>query len=92
MIKLFKIYIITIIISAICWWATIQDIKDALIKNESNRLNLQRKLQVEHMSKRTAWVAIFVLCIIPIFNIIFSIFLLFNNKEVLKNVENRISK
>ena len=75
-----------------CWWATIQDIKDVLIKNESNRLNLQRKLQVEYTSKRTAWVAIFVLCIIPIFNIIFSIFLLFNNKEVLKNVENRISK
>ena len=75
-----------------CWWATIQDIKDVLIKNESNRLNLQRKLQVEYTAKRTAWVAIFVLCIIPIFNIIFSIFLLFNNKEVLKNVENRISK
>lgn len=89
---MFAIYVTTIIISAVIWWATIQDIKDALIKNESNRLNLQRKLQVEYTPKRTPWITIFILCIIPIFNIIFGVFLLFYNKEILKNVENCISK
>ena len=91
MIELFKIYLITVLFSGIAWWALIADAKSYFMPKLMNKPDLQRRLKNISTTQNVAKVTIAFLCLCPIFNIIFSAFLLFAHKEILKNIENRIS-
>ena len=87
-------YFITVAFSVIVWITTIIDLKNELFMDVKSKKNneLIRRMRNRYPAKYTSILRIITLCIIPIFNAIFALFLLFSHKELIKKLENDISK